>query len=308
MSYEMTKTSNATAPWILLAFTLPTKAASARVEIWRKLKRYGALPLKGSGHLLPNTPANQERFQWLSSSIRKSKGTASVLQVQSIADISHDEVVRQFVELRSGQYEALLRQIKAAKSDRSRLPGLKRQLQNIIEVDFFHSPLRQKVEALLMKLEGGDDLPTKRGLKERKHAYVNRTWITRPRPGIDRVGSAWLIQTFIDSNARFIFDDDPGKHKGAVPFDMFQKGGFGHRGDDCTFETLIREFRIVDRRVHAIAQMVHDADLEDEKFGRMEAVGLDKVLVGWAISGATDQELLKRGIQLFEGLFRSLPQ
>jgi hypothetical protein len=87
---------------------------------------------------------------------------------------------------------------------------------------------------------------------------------------------------------------------------MFKAGGFGHRGDDCTFETLRKEFGIRDRKVAVIAEVIHDADLDDEKFGRAEGVGLDKVLIGWAQEGLSDEELLRRGTELIEGLYRSV--
>ncbi len=87
---------------------------------------------------------------------------------------------------------------------------------------------------------------------------------------------------------------------------MFQPGGFGHRGDDCTFETLRKEFAIRDARVAALAEIIHDADLGDEKFGRTEGLGLDRVLVGWANQDIRDDELLRRGMDLIEGLYRSV--
>ena len=68
-----------TAPWLLMVFSLPAKRASQRVEIWRKLKRSGTLPLRSSGHILPNTPTNQERLEWLAGLIRSYKGEASVV-------------------------------------------------------------------------------------------------------------------------------------------------------------------------------------------------------------------------------------
>src|SRR5437867_13066303 len=71
------------APWLLLTFTLPTKRASQRVEIWRKLQRYGAVPLGNSGYLLPNSPTNQERFEWLAAAVRKYAGEASVVKEAS---------------------------------------------------------------------------------------------------------------------------------------------------------------------------------------------------------------------------------
>ena len=90
-----------------------------------------------------------------------------------------------------------------------------------------------------------------------------------------------------------------------VPFDMFQ-GGFGHRGDNCTFETLQTDFKIRDRKVKIISEVIHDADLADGKFGRKEGYGIDEVLKGWARQGLSDQDLLDRGIQLMEGLYHSI--
>jgi hypothetical protein len=84
------------------------------------------------------------------------------------------------------------------------------------------------------------------------------------------------------------------------------EGGFGHRGEDCTFETLVKAFGIRDKRVGVIAEIVHDADLLDEKFGRKEGFGVDEIMKGWARQGLSDHELLARGIQLSEGLYESL--
>jgi len=92
----------------------------------------------------------------------------------------------------------------------------------------------------------------------------------------------------------------------AVPFDMFHGEGFGHRGDDCTFETLQKDFRIQDAQVKVIGEIIHDADISDEKFGRKEGLGIDQVLKGWARQRIPDAELLERGMQLMEGLYRSL--
>jgi hypothetical protein len=122
---------------------------------------------------------------------------------------------------------------------------------------------------------------------------------------VDRCAAAWLIQRFIDPKARFAFALEEQVPRGAVPFDMFHESGFGHRGDDCTFETLQKDFRIRDRRVKVISEIIHDADLADDKFGRKEGYGIDVVLKGWARQGVSDQELLARGMQLIEGLYHS---
>ena len=85
-------------------------------------------------------------------------------------------------------------------------------------------------------------------------------------------------------------------------------GGFGHRGEDCTFETFQKAFRIRDKEVGVIGQIVHDADLLDEKFGRKEDFGVDQILNGWAKQNISDSELLKRGIQLIEALYSSVSE
>ncbi len=134
---------------------------------------------------------------------------------------------------------------------------------------------------------------------------MGRTWVTRPRPGIDRAGSAWLIRKFIDVKARFVFATLPARHSKALPFDMAD-AEFSHHGDDCTFETLVKRFRIADKAVVQMAEMVHDADLEDGKYQRSECVGINCVLTGWAKSSMTDAELLRKGIECFEGLYQEL--
>lgn len=291
----------------MLAFSLSAKRASERVEIWRKLKRTGALSLATSGHLLPLTPENQEKFEWLAASIRRYKGQASVIQVHSIDGLPPEELVRRFVDARSRDYASLigeLKKIRRTGSASSQIARLRRRFQEIAAMDFFDSPLRSRAEGLLARAtEPAIPHDSARGKREK---FRQRTWVTRPRPGIDRVSSAWLITKFIDSAATFTFASDANAVPKAVPFDMFQGGGFGHRGDDCTFETLRKEFSIRDTRVAALGEIVHDADLDDSKFGRSEGLGLDRVLIGWAHQGVPDEELLQRGMQLIEGLYESL--
>jgi hypothetical protein len=114
-----------------------------------------------------------------------------------------------------------------------------------------------------------------------------------------------LIRNFIDKKARFTFAPETQIPRGAVPFDMFH-GGFGHRGEDCTFETLQKTFRIRDKKVGVIGQIIHDADLVDEKFGRKEGFGIDAVLNGWAKRGVPNNKLLEHGVQLIEALYDSV--
>jgi hypothetical protein len=300
--------------WLLLTFTLPTKRASQRVEVWRKLQRYGSVPLGNSGYLLPNNPVNEERFQWLATAIREYGGDASIVRVQGIDNISTPQLIGRFSEARAQEYQELIRQVQEfsdvprPKRALGRLSRLRSRFQEIVEVDFFDSPLQKRVGELLANADAARVATrTSEKPKTDPREYKNRVWVTRPRPGVDRCASAWLIRRLIDSKARFAFAPEnqvPGK---SVPFDMFHENGFGHRGDDCTFETLQKEFRIRDRRVKVISEIIHDADLADDKFGRKEGYGIDEILKGWGRQGIPDQELLDRGMQLIEGLYHSPP-
>ena len=300
-------------PWLLLVFSLPSKRASQRVEIWRKLQRYGAVTLGNSGYLLPNGPDNQERFEWLASAVRDYGGSASVVEVQGIDNLSDRQLVKNFREARAREYREIIKSLTklSTPSQHKRLKRhaqrLRSRFQEIVEVDFFHSPLQAHVEKLLKRAEMNAthiSVQPAQG-KLRVRDYQRKLWVTRHRPGVDRSGSAWLIRRFIDPKARFDFADEEHVPPQGIAYDMYH-GGFGHRGDDCTFETLIKEFGIRNRKVDIIAEMIHDADVLDEKFGRHEGFGIHAVLKGWSRRNVSDRELLERGIELFECLFESL--
>jgi hypothetical protein len=310
---EMKVRTQSKVAWLLLTFTLPTKQASQRVEIWRKLQRYGSVPLGNSGYLLPNNSVNEERFQWLATAIRKYKGDASIVHVQSIDNISTPQLEARFAEARAREYQELIRQLQEfstlppQKQAVGRLSRLRSRFQEIVEVDFFASPLQKRVAELLARADAArvaTRTPVFAAIRPRD--YKGRMWVTRPRPGVDRSASAWLIRRFIDANARFAFAPEDQVPREGVPFDMFHERGFGHRGDDCTFETLQKQFKIRDRRASVISEIIHDADLADGKFGRKEGYGIEEVLKGWARQGLSDQALLDRGMQLMEGLYHSL--
>jgi len=303
-------------PWLLFTFTLPTNRASQRVEVWRKLQRYGAVALGNSGYLLPNNGANQERFEWLGIAIRKYGGEASVLKVQSIDNLTTPQLIGRFAEARTRDYQELIRGLQkfsslpAQRRATGQINRLRARFHEIAEIDFFDSPRRKRVEELLKRADSSPS-STKDVLKINPREYRGRMWVTRHRPGIDRSASAWLIRRFIDKKARFTFADEEKVPREAVPYDMFREmseGGFGHRGEDCTFETLQKAFRIRDQGATAIAEIIHDADLLDGKFGRKEGFGIDEVLNGWAKQGIPDSELLERGIEVMEGLYHSVRQ
>src|SRR4030081_846132 len=194
--------------WLLLVFTLPTAKASERVGVWRKLQRYGAVTFPASGYVLPNNSMNQERFEWLATSIRSSKGQAAVAHVCSFDELRNEQIEQMFNEARTREYQVLERELKKMaklpNGDKSE-PGvvrLKRRLQQIVEIDFFGSPIRARIEEAVRQLESDRGTEKAREGKKSPKDYVGRTWITRPQPGIDRVSSAWLILHYIDPHAK----------------------------------------------------------------------------------------------------------
>src|SRR5438132_2061421 len=199
------RTKSSTA-WLLLTFTLPTKRASQRVEVWRKLQRYGTVPLGNSGYLLPSNPTNEERFQWLATAIRKYGGDASIVHVRSIDNISTPQLIGRFAEARAREYQELIRELQKfsslplQKRAVGRLSRLRSRFQEIVEVDFFDSPSQKRAGELLAKADAARvTTQTSAKLKIDPHDYKSRVWVTRPRPGVDRSASAWLIRRFIDS-------------------------------------------------------------------------------------------------------------
>jgi hypothetical protein len=305
----MTITVDAKSPWLLLVFSLARRRASLRVTVWRKLQRFGAVPLGNSGYLLPNNPDNRERFEWLATTIRSEQGEASVVEVKSIDNCSTPQLKQRFTKARNHDYQALLKDVRKLPVNSStggRATRMRQRFQEIASIDFFGSPIREQAERAVNALENPKlDQSTLDMWKISPAAYRNRAWVTRPRPGIDRVMSAWLIRKHIDPRAKFIFATEDSKPANAVPYDMYE-GGFGHRGEDCTFETLLKAFRIRDSRARVMGQIVHDADLLDDKFGRKEGFGIDEVMKGWARQSLSDKKLLERGRQLAEGLYDSL--
>mgnify|MGYP001589890570 CR=1 FL=1 len=135
------------------------------------------------------------------------------------------------------------------------------------------------------------------------------TWVTRRGIKVDRMASAWLIRRFIDPEARFKFVEA----KGYVPepaerrFDMFD-AEYTHEGDACTFEVLVRRFRLADPALVPLAEIVHDIDLKDGRYGRAEAAGVALQIQGIAAGTDDDEERMRQSSSMFEALLRALAQ
>ncbi len=307
--------------WLILMVSLPPHPSSLRVRVWRKLRALGAVPLRKSVYLLPPTPDNFERFQWLSQEVVKDGGEATFLSVDQIENMKRSEVIRLFQQLRDQDYRVLVERYRkmARGLDRKTPPHstnrrnedlarLARELERIREIDFFDAPgyheakrLQETIEMRLHPRQAG--APTEADLP--MDSLRGRRWVTRPRPHVDRIASAWLIKRFIDPEAEFVFAPSKEFPPDAIPFDAAGVE-FGHQGEDCTFETLVRRLGQRDRRLTHLAEIVHEVDLRDQKFPRDEARGVDLAIRGLLVTFKDDQEVLAHGMILFDGLYAAL--
>jgi hypothetical protein len=311
--------------WLLLVYQLPATPSNLRVRTWRRLRQLGAVAVKQAAWVLPDSPSTREDFEWLKTEIEAASGQASVFAADSVDGRSDAEIIEEFRRSRDESYGKLGKEIERAirrlsksrtanrrgsPSGRRRIEDYERRLADIEGVDFFGSGGRERVASLLdrLKLEsaGGLEARTEKDASLRREDYRGRLWVTRPRPGIDRLASAWLIRRFIDPDARFGFAADPASVPGdGVAFDMFGVE-LTHRGDRCTFETLSRKFAIEDAVVSRLAGIVHDLDLKDGRFVPPEAPAVGALVDGLSKLYGDDDALLAQGCILFEALYRGL--
>jgi hypothetical protein len=316
--------SSAAPRWLLLVHQLPAKPSNLRVRTWRRLQQLGAIAVKQAVYALPDSPSAREDFEWLKTEIETGGGEASVFAADTVNTWSSDELVQEFRRARENDYTALSREVERAlkAARRVRAPRRSRRatariidtfrqrLATIEAIDFFGSAGRDRVATLVSELqqalsaEISADRGTESSQSSRRDSFRRRIWVTRPRPGIDRMGSAWLIKRFIDPEARFGFVEQPPAAGDEVPFDMFGVE-FTHRGEWCTFETLARTFDITDGAVERLAAIVHDLDLKDAKFGAPEVATVGAIVEGLQALHSDDDVLLDGGMTMFEALYRA---
>jgi len=308
--------------WLLLILSLPPQPSSIRVKVWRRLQAQGAVALKNSVYLLPFTPENYEQFQWLAQEVPKSGGEATLLKVDRIENMRVDDVIRLFHKARDRGYRPLAERYrkllpsldrKATGATVSRrdeeLARLARELERLREIDFFDAPSYQEVKRLKETIEmrlhppsagqapGTAEIPL--------DSLKGRRWVTRPRPHVDRIASAWLIKRFVDLEAEFLFAPPEEFPAEAIPFDAMG-AEFGHHGEDCTFETILKRCGLRDQRLGQLAEIVHEVDLRDQKFHRDEARGFDLAIRGLLAALKDDQQVLAHGMTLFDGLYATI--
>jgi len=310
--------------WLLLIHQLPAKPAYLRVKIWRRLQGIGAIAVKNAVHVLPMNEETQEDFEWLLREIREGGGEAMVCEARLIDGLSDQNVRALFDQARDADYAEVVKETRAlAKSLRSKAKSkaltdqraqvarLRKRLAEIVAIDFFGAIGRETAEDLLATLEAqlnedaaarGKDVPASAAAS--LETLRNRTWVTREGVFADRIASAWLIRRFIDPQAQFKFVSGKGyrPRDGELRFDMFE-AEFTHEGDKCTFEVLLERAGVKAAALRAIAEIIHDIDLKDGKFGRTEVAGIRTLIEGIGAATNDDTQRIARGTAVFNDLY-----
>ena len=288
--------------WLLLIHQVPPKPDYVRVKIRRRLQGIGAVPLKRTVYALPAKDDTREDFEWVAREITDLGGEAAVCEAVFLEAGTGARLVAALRAERTREYDEILRSAQRESTDVDRL---KRRLAQVTGVDHFAAPGRADAEAAIMAMEQRKAGTDQVVVPDRE--VQGRTWVTRTGVHVDRISSAWLIGRFIDREARFRFAPPKGfrPEAGELRFDMFE-GEFTHDGDRCTFETLCRHFALRDRALSAIAEMVHDIDCKDDKFGRAETAGFRLVIDSIVRAHADDETRLARGAAVLDDLYTQL--
>jgi hypothetical protein len=309
--------------WLVIIHQIPPKPDYLRVKIWRRLQRVGAIPIKNSVYILPQSDRAQEDFQWIVREIVAQGGDASVCEARFVDGLSDEHIEAMFHSARDKEYaevgesarglvEALRKADAAGKlaiaADAERL---RRRFADAVDIDFLGAPGRESAEAALGSLHERLHPAEVKAEQERRfnrEDYRGRTWVTRKGIHVDRMASAWLIRRFIDADATFKYVPAKGykPEPGEVRFDMFD-AEFTHEGDACTFEVLLEAFALrPDLGLTQIAEIIHELDVRDGKFEREDVEGIGEMIAGISLAHREDEARQSQAGGMFDALYEFL--
>ena len=292
------------------------------------------MSIKNSVYVLPANDKTNEDFQWLRQEIDSAGGEAAVFRADSVEGATDKDIIAAFRKARDQEFAdltasldglagSLREQTKGKHLSAGRLAAhetelerLHTELERVIANDFFAAKggaaavgAYERCQRLIRSSQSPTaKAPVSSG--NRGHLAVNdyqgKRWVTRRNIHIDRLASAWLIRQFIDKRPRFYFVSEGEKVDNAIPFDMFGVD-FSHHGEDCTFETMLKRFALTGvKGLREIGEIVHDIDLKDDKFQRLEAAGVKAMIDGLSETISDDRKRLQQASVIFDGLFRLL--
>jgi hypothetical protein len=319
--------------WLLLIHSIPPRPNYLRVKIGRRLQKLGAVAVKNSVYALPRSEGAREDLEWVTHEITADGGEASLCESRFLGGLTDEAIETQFRLARQKDYLQLSKTAQRLADTLSRatkktghvpagrqagaetvLRRLRKGLEEVVAIDYFGAPGRLRVENLLQIAEdklrpprpndpkATPDLPSFRNLR-------GRTWVTRKGIHVDRIASAWLIRRFIDPEAKLKYVEAKGyvAAPGELRFDMFD-AEFTHEGDLCTFEVLLARLGSGDPALRYIADMIHDIDLRDAKFGRQETAGFTSLITGICLQHRDDDTRLTAGTTMLDAFYRAQQQ
>jgi len=304
--------------WIFLIHQIPPKPLYLRAKVRQRLTRVGAIALKNSVYVLPRSAETLEDFQWIAEEVTSGGGQAWICGGHVLGGIDDNALVASFRAAREEDYSpirtelsGLARRLAGVKSParptevQFTLNRVRDRWNEVHAIDFFDSPAGKEISDMIQRIERKVERTTVRRKRVPK-AVRGKTWVTRAGMKIDRIASSWLVRRHIDPDARFRFVDATRweRKDDEIAFDIVG-GDYSHEADRCTFETLVAKFDIRDRAVAEIAEIVHDVDVKDGKFGRSDAQGVQLVIQGLISNHLSDEERIERGLALFDDLARS---
>ncbi len=306
--------------WLLLIHQIPPKPNTFRVKIWRRLQKIGAVAIKQSVYAMPVSDQSREDLSWTLKEIMDGGGDGSIFEALFVEGLTDDQIISLFQNARKADYEKIILEANGLLLDWSSAEGekalpfkrsvqlsrLKARLDETIAIDFFQVSERGTAEILFKELEKtvhGRN-PVKNASNVETENLKDKTWVTRKNIFVDRISCGWLIKRFVDENAVFKFAS-PSRYTlktGELRFDMFD-GEFTHEDDKCTFEVMIERLNLKDKALNLMAEVIHDIDLKDAKFGRMETQGIKALLTGLVAVTPDDHLRMKEGFAMFENLY-----
>ena len=313
--------------WLMLVHQLPARPAYNRVKVWRLLRDAGAVSLRNSVYVLPNSAFAHAAMTDILAQIERHGGDGLLYEARVIAGMRDDEIRAIFNTARDADYHVILADLRQCAQRWSRagkpkddpvqsLLRISARLAGITKLDFFGASGRSAAEVLLAELEHSAIAKAKPQGRKRQTlegaGLTGKTWVTRRDIHVDRIACAWLIKRFIDPQGtlKFVptkqYQPLPGEYR----YDM-QDGEFTHEGDKCSFEVLVIRAGITDPALKAMAEIVHDIDLKDGKFCRPETQGISHIVSGICRTQGDDGARLLRGTELFDDIyeqFRRLPR
>lgn len=307
-------------PFLTLFVTLPAKASTGRMRVWRALKALGCATLRDGVYLLPDSAEHAAALAEIAAAAIAAEGSGEVYLLAGCDEVQ-DAALHALFD-RAEDYAAIAAELRELRSGLPSMEGfaasrklqmLTRRFEQAVRIDFFPGEAQRQVRDLLDEARAAltrhlsPDEPTAReaDIPRLDHSgYQDRTWATRARPWVDRLASAWLIRRFIDPQARIVWLATPADCPAdALGFD-FDGAAFSHVGAKVTFETLLASFGLdTDHALVRVGELVHCLDVGGLPV--IEAPGIETLLAGMRAAEPDDDALLARASDVFDWLLQS---